>query len=560
MRVPFRNFAQLGVVPDQDPYDTPINAFSMATNCRFENGKISRGPIFGQEGSLTFSPRNIISFTDPNQLDHVLLTDSTGKVYEWSPTTLTDLTPTTFTPAASVAATKVVQTSRMVYTNRADHTPFFLQKGAAGHFTQLDHYDSGLTWSDGSHRQQFASTWRFRSIVSFGNTLFGINFTDGANLGPTTVRWSNIITDPTLPPPDWAIDNAEGSGGQNILDDAQGELVDGIKLGNVLLVFSDRETYLVELIGGNDIFSFRRLFDAGILTTRCAIENDNKVYVFGDLTCQDIYIVDGTSRQSIATNAVRRHIYSTLVRNEIDRSFVFHNAKLNEIYFCYTSNDPTCAFPYSGSMSAPGCNRAAVFNLNSQTWSFFDLPWVVSMSYANLTSGLTFAEWTVDYDQNIGTYASMDTGAKGVLLTGSNGYTSPTLGTAISPALRSFELFGSTAAAITVDHEATAAVTIRKDMFDLSELQASLRDYKLISSIYVKGKVSGSAPITIQVGNADNPGDLPTWGNPQSTSASSWKLDFNMSARFHALKITYNDFHDFSLSGLDFEVAAQGAR
>jgi hypothetical protein len=556
LRFPFRDFAKAGVITDTDSYDSPLNAFSMASNVRFENGRISRGPIFARLGPLAASPRHILSYDDPiTHVNHTILTAVDGKVYDWTETGgAVDLTPSTYTPSTSEAVTKSLQTSAMVYINREDHVPFYLQKNSTGHFIALDQYNSG----DGL--QQFQSTWRFKSLVSFGGTLFGIDVTEGSVLGPVKVKWSDLVVDNTAPPKNWDISATTSSAGENILDDAQGELIDALKVGSFLLIFSNRETYLCEFIGGNDMFSFRRLFDGGILNQNCAVELDGKAFVFGDINTSDLYCSDGTSKVSIATNAVKDYVYSTLVRSEVRRSFVILNQKLSEVMFCYCSNDPTSAFPYNEGQTTAGCNRAAVFNLNSKTWSFYDLAWCTAACFGNLSSGIDYADATMSFANIGGSFAALDTGSKDILLTVSTGYTSPTLHTTIAPAIRSLEPHGSTSVAGTIDTEATAPIVIRKDMIDLSEMKASLRDYKTISSIYVKGRTGSGAPIVFQVGTCDNPGDSPVFGNAQSFTPTNFKLDFNQSGRFHALRITYDDPSDFSLSGLDFEAFSLGAK
>lgn len=555
MRFPFRDFAKAGVITDVQPYDAPVNAFSMASNVRFENGRISRGPIFARLGPLTVSPRHILSYDDPTHINHTIFSDSSGKVYDWTETGgAVDVTPSTFTPSTTEAVTVSLQTSAMVYLNREDHVPFYLQKGSTGHFVALDQYNSG----DG--QQQFQSSWRFKSIVSFGGTLIGINVTEGSVLGPAKVKWSDLVVDNTVPPKNWDISSTTSSAGENILDDAQGQLIDAIKVGSFLLIFSNRETYLCEFIGGNEMFAFRRLFDAGVLNQNCAVELDGKAFVFGDINTSDLYVTDGTSKTSIATGTVKDYVYSTLVRSEVARSFVSMNQKASEVMFCYCSNDPTSAFPYIEGQTTAGCNRAAVFNLNSKTWSFYDLAWVTAACFGNLSSGIEYVQASMSFEHIGGSFAALDTGSKDILLTVSAGYTSPTLRTTVSPAIRSLEPHNSTSVAGTIDTEATAPIVIRKDIMDLSEMRASLRDYKTISSIFVKGRTTGGAAIVFQVGTCDNPGDSPVFGNPQSFTPTNFKLDFNQSGRFHALKLTYNDPADFALSGLDFEAFSSGSK
>jgi hypothetical protein len=45
-KIPIRNLGQYGVVPDINPYNLPLNAFSAALNVRFDEGKVRRSPIF----------------------------------------------------------------------------------------------------------------------------------------------------------------------------------------------------------------------------------------------------------------------------------------------------------------------------------------------------------------------------------------------------------------------------------------------------------------------------------------------------------------------------------
>ena len=43
---PVRDVAKYSVVTDQDPYDLPTEAWSLACNVRFQNRKVTRGPVW----------------------------------------------------------------------------------------------------------------------------------------------------------------------------------------------------------------------------------------------------------------------------------------------------------------------------------------------------------------------------------------------------------------------------------------------------------------------------------------------------------------------------------
>ena len=100
------------------------------------------------------------------------------------------------------------------------------------------------------------------------------------------------------------------------------------------------------------------------------VEVEGKHYVFGPF---DIYVHDGTSKQSICDERVKNFIFGALNNADADRCFVQHNPTLNEIYFCYKSGDQHVAFP-----NADRCNRAAAYNYRNDSWSFMDLPNVSS--------------------------------------------------------------------------------------------------------------------------------------------------------------------------------------
>ena len=43
-----RDLGNTGVVTDKSPYNIPLNAFNKGFNVRFDEGKVSRGPIFSK--------------------------------------------------------------------------------------------------------------------------------------------------------------------------------------------------------------------------------------------------------------------------------------------------------------------------------------------------------------------------------------------------------------------------------------------------------------------------------------------------------------------------------
>jgi hypothetical protein len=94
---------------------------------------------------------------------------------------------------------------------------------------------------------------------------------------------------------------------------------------------------------------------------------------------------------SIASKRVRRTIFRRLSIAHKDSCFVFHNTQDSEIYFCYRSKG---AAALSNSQTN-GCNEAAVYNYEEDTWSFRDLPGVTCMTTASLPF---IAAWSADLE------------------------------------------------------------------------------------------------------------------------------------------------------------------
>src|SRR3546814_12103629 len=62
--LPVRGLGSVGIIADINPYDLPPAALSAGVNVRFENGKITRGPVVRRvyEFDVGFSPAFMLSF------------------------------------------------------------------------------------------------------------------------------------------------------------------------------------------------------------------------------------------------------------------------------------------------------------------------------------------------------------------------------------------------------------------------------------------------------------------------------------------------------------------
>lgn len=547
MIYPIRDMGKDGVATDVDPYSTTFTQFSFASNARFEDKKVSRGPMFSTSGviALNAQPAYAISYKELSGLYQFHIANADGSVTNWSssgigqPSVETNISPTGYTPSVYSAAFSSTIINDVVYLNRPDRVPWFKLK-AGTQFATLTNWDS---------------TWRCNALREVAGVLVAINVTKGAVAYPTMIKTSDYMVFDTVP--DSWVGSTTNSATENIIPDLSEPLVDGLLLRGVMILYTANETWLMQPTYDNTMFSYSRLFTShGMIGVNCATEVSNVHYVFGST---DIWKHDGFTPKSIAAGRVRDFIYNSIQSDQSQLFFTQHNARLNEVMFCYLSTDAYCQFPIGGSIGYPGCNRAAVYNYRADTWYFYDLPYVTSMGLGVPFAGSTYTnEGTATY-ANLGgaTYSSFASGSALGLLT-----VAPAVGS-LACAVRSFDRYGSNAANGILDTAATAPTYMVNAGIDMDQFHENLRTYKVLTSLYPEARLSAtSLPLMFSIGVSDyasNP--PPNFSTPQSYDGGlNYKLDFNHGGRYLAFQVTYADFQDFSLAGFDVDYTPTGKR
>ena len=453
------------------------------------------------------------------------------------------------------------ETNNVVYVNRSDREPWYrpVTANTATTFTTLSDFDSG----DGN--VQFDSTYRFKSMRAVNNLLVGINVVKGSVSLPKTVLWSDFTTY-GFPPNNWDVASTETSAGETTLAELKGELVDGAVLNNNMILYGDKETWIMEFVSGPFIFNFRRIFSSGIMNVNCVAEHDNRHYVFGN---DDIYVTDGLGRESVAMGRVRKFIFNNIDYSKRYLCFVVKNSAANEVMFCYPSLDAYCAFPLGAPLDNVGCNRAAVYNYSSNTWSFYDLPYVTYATRADVVQGRTWAEADEPWGTGGGSWAALDGNTNDLLVMCSKAHTVPlalsgagaTEPLDVGPWLRTLEPYDSPIASFPIDLPATAKAVLLHPQMDLDELGAPIRGDKLISSITPQVDfASGAGNMVWTVGSSYLATEQPTYTETQTFGPTDDKLDFHTSGRYLSIRIDYDDFRKFSISAMDVEITALGVR
>jgi hypothetical protein len=199
--------------------------------------------------------------------------------------------------------------------------------------------------------------------------------------------------------------------------------------------------------------------------------------------------------------------------------------------------------------------------LTDDSWTFDDMPSVFSYDDGPVSNLKTYAAVTAAYADMGGSYQDQEDGGKRVTVcvgAGDARY-------GIQPTLYAFDLYGTgSVAPYPVDANATGPVYLERTGIDLDEVNAELRDYKLLRTIWPQARVdtTGGNSLQIAVGAADSPNDdSPDYTDYQPyDGVDNIKLDVNKAGRWLALKLLWNDFRSFVITGLDLDIKTTGKR
>jgi hypothetical protein len=395
-------------------------------------------------------------------------------------------------------------------------------------------------------------SWRAGVLRSYKDFLVALNVLKGANEYPAMVKWSDATLYGQVPG-SWDAGDPTTLAGENTLTDMRGPIIDGHQLRDSFIVYGDNEVWEMNYVGGTFVFDFRKRFDdVGILSTNCAVEVDGQHYVFDSF---DLYQHDGTSKQSIAHDRVKDFVFGGLIKELRHLAFVAHNPKLNEVMFCYPSNDR-----FTTSLPTSGCNRAAVLNYRNNTWTFYDLPNVTAFALATLTSGETWtSSGAIPWTEMGGTWSGTQDGEDRHVFLSSIADADAGL---TASRIYGLDLIEGGRLSKPVELEALKQPQGERIGVDLDESGTPLRAYKCLLTIFPQLSVSADgSDFQFAFGANDNAGSDPSWDAYQSFDPETMnKVDTRVAGRYIGWRFKLNGTGDFGFSGMDAEVSFRGTR
>ena len=290
-----------GINIDLSPYELPNELWSEGINVDFRNFRTNRSLGYRQVFSnTTVSPLFTVAWTDFN-LPYWFYANETA-IYRTEGTTNSDVTRTSgaYTGTYASGWTGNVFNGALIMNNATDSPQFFDVSSSL--MTDLTAWPTSYVCG---------------VVRPYKNYLISMDITKGnGERFPTMVKWSDSA-DAGDVPQSWDETNPTTQAGENVLPDTEGRCIDGLALNDSFFIYKGDSVWAMQFIGGNFIFSFRKVFnDAGVLGKDCVVEFEGKHFVVG---VNDVYVHDGTSKQSVISNQIKKKLYSQIDNNYIDK-------------------------------------------------------------------------------------------------------------------------------------------------------------------------------------------------------------------------------------------------
>lgn len=497
-----------GVNSDTAPHELPTNVFTNVSNARFYQGYVQS--VFHDFEVLDIGSKPVMS-TDYGRAmigfskDKIALATGT-KLYVYNGTAFVDYSGAA-TITASTDWTSLSFSNCIVFVNPATKPQGLLPGGTT--------YSTLPAWD---------SNWLCKTMVGYKNTLIALYTTESGTAYPQRLRWSSP-TEPNALPASWDATDPATLAGFNDLTDATGNIVTGKQLGDVLYVYTTKEIFAMQYVGGNSLFNFSKInSEIGLLSRKCITDYKGNHVL---MTKDNVYMFNGTNAVSIVNGKIRERLFKSINTTYVDNIQVIAKPQYNEVWVCYPN-----------SASTGQLNRAAVYNVEDGTWSFRSLNNLVELAVLRKpteTGSLwSAATYTWDSASAAVQWEARDFGSDVLLATNTSG-----------------DLY-------LVDQltqgSSNMVVTLERNYIDLDDSgQVKSTSVKNFRSIYPQ--FSGSGNIMIQVGVADYPMGTIAWGTAKKfVIGTDTRVDFRASGRYACIKFTCTSKNtNWKLTGYDLE-------
>ena len=356
-----------GVSRDLPPWRVPPDMWTDAQGVKFDDNLAERVPGSAYlYGSTLASPLHLLN-SDLNGVNYWLYGADDGSIGVTDDAgSHSDISPAGYGTTDEPDQWTSTVLNGVPVMNYWTEAPVWWDRNTANVMTTLPGWPSG------------ASAYSMRAFKEF---LLAIGYNDGADDFPDQLVWSDAA-DPGTLPTEWT-PSATNLAGSLEFGDTPGALIDGGPLRGNFLLFKQSSTFLLQFIGGNFVFSRRKLFaTSGVLARNCWAEIEGNMAVFTD---SDIILTDGQGARSLIDSRTQRNIFANISQANVENTYVFNNKSRDEVWFCYPTEGNT--YP----------NQALVWNVDHDKLSFRPLVGdgdnLPHIAYGNVSSGTAGETW-----------------------------------------------------------------------------------------------------------------------------------------------------------------------
>lgn len=522
--VPINMAGSLGVVYDQRAHLLPPNAWTMADNIRFMDGRARRMLGHSQVfGSLNHAPYELFFLQDVNNDYWVYcglakVTVSVGGV----DTDITRATGGDYAATANFGWNGGVLHGILVLNNAVDTPQMWSPPGTGTKLAALTAWPASTT---------------AQVIRPFRNFLVALDITKSGTRYPYMVKWSHAAN-PGSVPDSWDETDATKLAGEVDIGDTPDRLVDCLPLGQANVLFKESSIHLMQYVGFPQIFRFDPIsHSVGIFARRCATEFKKGLQCM--LSNEDIVVIDGSPGGvlPIGDKRTRRWFHSQIDSSNYIRSFVVHVSRYNEVWICV---------PFSGA-SFP--DVALVWNYRDNTFSTRDLPGLATIKQG-VVDPAPAETWDATADVswntvNLGNWNEV---------TSNPAFRDPLMADPTNSKLflaNSTQQFDGSNFASTLERTGLAVERMKAD----ASYTINTESWKFLRGIRPRIRSDGQATVNVHVGTQEFIHSPITWHGPYTfVAGQDYKIDCMHSARLFGIRFSSADNNDWDLDGYDLDI------
>jgi len=364
-----------------------------------------------------------------------------------------------------------------------------------------------------------------KAVRPYKSFLVALNLTDNGVINNNRILWSDSSDGGDLPA-SWDISDPSTLAGDAWLTSSKGEVIDGLQLRDLFVIYKTHSTYIMRLISGQSVMKIEKIqVNSGILAKNCVAEFKGIHFVVSDA---DVVLFDGQSVKSIADKRVRAEIFTKIDTVNYANTYVVRYDRQDEMWICYPEQGQE--YP----------NRAAIWNWKDDTWAFRDLSQSrhIASGVTNFAPGVTWDSQNVTWDSQARSWNPLSQ--------------NPTTDTLVSAATLKLGILdqGNNVFDVAMN------TTLEKTSMDFGDPDS----IKIIKTIRPRITANAGTSIYIRVGVQFNADDPIQWNTERLyTVGTDREAYFTCKGRYISVRFRTQDIDEtWALHGFTIETALSG--